>query len=104
MIIRLYEDCMGRLHLRANGTLYCNVHETDGSFLADTSALAEAGAVRTMPSGLSYRVVAGMFKRRGGPRLLATWKDGRVTVYKTPVPPSGCRYLMPEPSSTPAPS
>ena len=47
MIVQLYEDCMGRLHLRRDGTLYCNVAEWGRSFLADAEALTRP---RSKPS------------------------------------------------------
>ena len=94
MIIRLYEDCMGRLHLRVNGTLYCNVQEQGGSFVTDAPALVQGQSAAAKAGGLNYLVFADMFKRPGGPRLLAMWKDGQVVVFKKPHTGTGCRYLL----------
>lgn len=98
MIVRLYEDCMGHLHLRLNETLYCNVQEWGHSFLADVSALMQAGNGLSPARGVDYLVLSSMFKRRGGPRLLAMWEDGRVVVFNRPATGDGCRYLSPETS------
>lgn len=95
-MIQLYEDCMGRLHLRMGGILYCNVQDFGGSFLADARDLLQGTARAAWWKGMNYDILEGMFRRPGGPRLLAMWEDGKVLHFSRPGTPTGYQYLMAE--------